>query len=62
MCDKKVETHLSNTFQRVLSIIGLVVTKLDFDAYEQQRCRPACASMQSDQRISYSLSGELQYG
>ena len=25
---------------------------------EQQRCRPACASAQSDQHLCYSLSGE----
>ena len=26
---------------------------------EQQRCRPACASAQSDQRLCYSLIGSI---
>ena len=29
-----------------------------FVACEQQRCRPACASAQSDQRLCYSLPGK----
>ena len=37
-------------------IMGLDAIKPDFDACEQQKCRPACANPQSDQRLCYSLS------
>ena len=37
-------------------IIGLDARDPDFDACEQQRRRPACASAQSDQHLFYSLS------
>ena len=36
--------------------MGLNARNPGFVAYEQQRCRPACASTQSDQRLCYSLS------
>ena len=35
---------------------GLDVRNPDFVAWEQQRRRPACMSMQSAQRLCYSLS------
>ena len=35
--------------------MGLDVRNPDFAACEQQRCRPACASAQSDQHLYYSL-------
>ena len=40
-------------------IITLAATceKLASDVSEQQRCRPACPSMQSDQHLYYSLIG-----
>ena len=38
--------------------MGLVATKPDYVACEQQKCRPACASAQTDQRLCCSLSGK----
>ena len=35
--------------------LGLNARKADIVACEQQRCRPACASSQSDKRLCYSL-------
>ena len=37
------------------SLWALTRENLSGEVYEQQRCRPACASAQSDQRICYSL-------
>ena len=37
-------------------LMGLDVRKPGSVACEQQRCRPACAFAQSDQRLCYSLS------
>ena len=37
--------------------VGLVKRKPDFVSCEQQRCRLACASVQSDQHLNYSHSG-----
>ena len=37
--------------------MGVNMRKPDFVAWEQQRCRPACTSKQSDQCLFYSLSG-----
>ena len=42
----------------VLAHLGLEARKPNFAACEQQRRRPACASAQSDQRLSYSLYGK----
>ena len=38
--------------------LDLDAGKPDFDACEQQRRRPACASVQSNQCLCYSLSGK----
>ena len=37
---------------------GSMRENLSLVVYEQQRHRPACASMQSDQRLCYSLIGK----
>ena len=39
--------------------MGLNARNPDFVVCEHQRCRPACASVQSDQHLCYSLSGKL---
>ena len=39
-------------------LFGHSAIKPVFGVCEQQRCRPACASAQSDQRLCYSLIGK----
>ena len=38
--------------------MSLDMTKPDFGVCEQQRCRPACASAQSDQHLCYLCIGK----
>ena len=38
--------------------MGLDIRKPVSGVYEQQRCRPACAYLQSDQHLCYSLIGK----
>ena len=35
--------------------LGIVLRESDFVAYDQQRCRPACASTKSAQLLCYML-------
>ena len=58
-------THFNNMTQASRNLhhfaslhMCLVARKPDFVAFEQQRCKPACASEQSDQHLCYSLSSE----
>ena len=42
----------------IIAKMGLNTRKPVFGVCEQQRCRPACTSAQSDQHLCYSLNGK----
>ena len=59
-CAEKHSGHgsLFNDVKAQRRKLGLDARKSVLGVCEQQRCIPACASAQSDQRLCYSLSGK----
>ena len=53
-------TYMQSYLVRLKILInGRDARKPVFGVCEQERCRPACASAQSDQRFCYSLIGKF---
>ena len=49
---QQVEHHRKKLLAKVGFNMSLIVRNLEFVAWEQQRCRPACTSVQSDQPLA----------
>ena len=61
LLSKHGNRHLRNLYRQediYRYILGLKAIKADFVACKQQRRRPACAFVQSDQRLCYLLIGK----
>ena len=48
-------TELDSGREREMDYLGQIMSKPVYAIFEQQRCRSACASVQSDQCFCFSL-------